>query len=122
MWRTWRNAAGWPDEGTFHSLRHYFPTRLITSGGDHSDAQDALRHSSLRITLETSVHWWPRKTAAATSSAGLCATRAPNENGARRPARGERPGQPVRGPATCHKALTGNARSLSPNGSVEVPV
>ena len=31
-------------------------------------------------------------------------------------------GQPVRGPATCHKALTGNARSLSPNGSVEVPV
>ncbi|WP_247662872.1 hypothetical protein [Micromonospora sp. U21] len=20
IWRTWREAAGWPDEGTFHSL------------------------------------------------------------------------------------------------------
>jgi hypothetical protein len=23
--------------------------------------QNALRHSSLRITLETYVHWWPKK-------------------------------------------------------------
>ncbi|WP_279433226.1 tyrosine-type recombinase/integrase [Micromonospora sp. KC213] len=55
--RGWRKAAGWPDEGTFHSLRHYFATRLITSGADPSDVQNALRHSSLRITLETYVHW-----------------------------------------------------------------
>ncbi|MFD6611407.1 tyrosine-type recombinase/integrase [Micromonospora chalcea] len=52
---------GWPDEGTFHSLRHYFATRLITSGADPTDVQNALRHSSLRITLETYVHWWPKK-------------------------------------------------------------
>jgi integrase len=24
MWQQWRKAAGWPDEGTFHSLRHYY--------------------------------------------------------------------------------------------------
>ncbi|MBX7269253.1 tyrosine-type recombinase/integrase [Micromonospora sp. Llam7] len=61
MWQTWRKAAEWPDEGTFHSLRHYFATRLITSGADPTDVQNALRHSSLRITLETYVHWWPKK-------------------------------------------------------------
>lgn len=26
-----------------------------------TDVQNALRHSSLRITLETYVHWWPKK-------------------------------------------------------------
>jgi integrase len=61
MWREWRHAAGWPDEGTFHSLRHYYATALITAGADPTDVQKALRHSSLRITLETYVHWWPKK-------------------------------------------------------------
>jgi integrase len=59
--RQWRRTAGWPDNGTFHSLRHYFATALITAGVDPTDVQRALRHSSLRITLETYVHWWPRK-------------------------------------------------------------
>jgi integrase len=58
--RTWRKAAGWPEDGTFHSLRHYFATTLITQGVDPTDVQRALRHSSLRITLETYVHWWPK--------------------------------------------------------------
>jgi integrase len=61
MWRQWRQAAGWPDNGTFHSLRHYFATALISAGADPTDVQKALRHSSLRITLETYVHWWPKK-------------------------------------------------------------
>ncbi|WP_433688130.1 tyrosine-type recombinase/integrase [Micromonospora carbonacea] len=61
LWGGWRKAAGWPEKGTFHSLRHYFATRLITSGADPTDVQNALRHSSLRITLETYVHWWPKK-------------------------------------------------------------
>ena len=61
MWQQWRDAAGWPEEGTFHSLRHYFATALITAGADATDVQKALRHSSLRITLETYVHWWPKK-------------------------------------------------------------
>jgi integrase len=34
---------------------------MITSGADPTDVQNALRHSSLRITLETYVHWWPKK-------------------------------------------------------------
>jgi integrase len=61
MWRHWRRAAGWPDNGTFHSLRHYFATALISAGADPTDVQRALRHSSLRITLETYVHWWSKK-------------------------------------------------------------
>jgi integrase len=61
MWQHWRKVAGWPAEGTFHSLRHYFATLLIASGADPTDVQKALRHSSLRITLETYVHWWPKK-------------------------------------------------------------
>jgi integrase len=58
--RAWRRAAGWSEDGTFHSLRHYFATTLITQGVDPTDVQRALRHSSLRITLETYVHWWPK--------------------------------------------------------------
>jgi integrase len=61
MWQHWRRAAGWPPEGTFHSLRHHFATALITADVDPTDVQKALRHSSLRITLETYVHWWPKK-------------------------------------------------------------
>src|SRR5205085_7278825 len=61
IWKTWRHAAGWPAEGTFHSLRHYYATALISAGADPTDVQKALRHSSLRITLETYVHWWPKK-------------------------------------------------------------
>ncbi|MFI7648814.1 tyrosine-type recombinase/integrase [Micromonospora sp. NPDC049460] len=61
MWRGWRKRAGWPDTGTFHSLRHYFATALIAAHADPTDVQRALRHSSLRITLETYVHWWPKK-------------------------------------------------------------
>jgi integrase len=61
MWREWRQAAGWPDEGTFHSLRHYYATALISAGADPTDVQKALRHANLRTTLETYVHWWPKK-------------------------------------------------------------
>jgi integrase len=61
LWKGWRTAARWPQEGTFHSLRHYFATALITANLDPTDVQNALRHSSLRITLETYVHWWPKK-------------------------------------------------------------
>jgi hypothetical protein len=61
MSKLWRRAAGWPEEGTFHSLRHYFATILIAPGWDATDIQKALRHSGLRITLETYVHWWLKK-------------------------------------------------------------
>ncbi len=61
MWRDWRRAAGWPKEGTFHSLRHFCATTLISNGVEPQDVQRALRHANLRITLETYVHWLPKK-------------------------------------------------------------
>jgi hypothetical protein len=61
LWKRWRAAAGWPEQATFHAPRHYFATTLITAGADPTDVQRALRHASLRITLETYVHWWPKK-------------------------------------------------------------
>jgi integrase len=61
LWEGWRSAAGWPKEGTFHSLRHFFATTLMSNGVEPQEVQHALRHASLRITLETYVHWLPKK-------------------------------------------------------------
>jgi integrase len=61
-WVKWREAAGWPKEhGGFHALRHFFATTLITNHADPKEVQRALRHSTLQITLETYVHFWPRR-------------------------------------------------------------
>jgi integrase len=61
-WIGWRDAAGWPKEhGTFHALRHFFATTLITNHAEPQEVQRLLRHKTLRITLETYVHWWPRR-------------------------------------------------------------
>lgn len=61
-WVSWRDAAGWPKQhGTFHALRHFFATALITNHAEPQEVQRLLRHKTLRITLETYVHWWPRR-------------------------------------------------------------
>lgn len=61
-WTGWRDAAGWPKEhGTFHALRHFFATTLITNHAEPQEVQRLLRHKTLRITLETYVHWWPKR-------------------------------------------------------------
>ncbi|MFI7551932.1 tyrosine-type recombinase/integrase [Micromonospora sediminimaris] len=61
-WADWREAAGWPkDHGTFHALRHFFATTLITNHAEPQEVQRMLRHKTLRITLETYVHWWPKR-------------------------------------------------------------
>lgn len=61
-WASWRDAAGWPKEhGTFHALRHFFATTLITNHAEPQEVQRLLRHKTLRITLETYVHWWPKR-------------------------------------------------------------
>lgn len=60
-WIGWRDAAGWPKEhGGFHALRHFFATTMITNHVEPQEVQRALRHASLRRTLETYVHWWPK--------------------------------------------------------------
>jgi integrase len=61
-WIGWRDAAGWPKEhGGFHALRHFFATTLITNHAEPQEVQRLLRHKTLRITLETYVHWWPKR-------------------------------------------------------------
>ena len=61
-WAGWRDAAGWPKEhGTFHALRHFYATTLITNHAEPQEVQRLLRHKTLRITLETYVHWWPKR-------------------------------------------------------------
>jgi integrase len=61
-WIGWRDKAGWPKEhGGFHALRHFFATTLITNNAEPKDIQRLLRHKSLQLTLETYVHWWPRR-------------------------------------------------------------
>jgi len=61
-WMGWRDAAGWPKEhGGFHALRHFFATTLITNHAEPQEVQRLLRHKTLRITLETYVHWWPKR-------------------------------------------------------------
>jgi integrase len=61
-WVKWRDRAGWPKEhGGFHALRHFFATTLITNNAEPKDVQRLLRHKTLQITLETYVHWWPRR-------------------------------------------------------------
>ena len=61
-WGRWRDAAGWPKQhGTFHALRHFYATTLITNHVEPQEVQRLLRHRTLRITLETYVHWWPKR-------------------------------------------------------------
>jgi len=45
----------------FHSLRHFCATTLMSNGVDPQAVQKMLRHANLRVTLETYVHWLPKK-------------------------------------------------------------
>ncbi|MGN9764072.1 tyrosine-type recombinase/integrase [Micromonospora sp. SD12] len=44
-----------------HALRHFFATTLITNHVEPQEVQRLLRHRTLRITLETYVHWLPKR-------------------------------------------------------------
>jgi integrase len=60
--KRWWARAGWPKEhGGFHALRHFFATTLITHHADSKEIQRAPRHSTLQITLEMYVHFWPHR-------------------------------------------------------------
>ncbi|GAB3148531.1 site-specific integrase [Micromonospora sonneratiae] len=86
-WASWRDAAGWPKEhGGFHALRHFFATTLITNHAEPQEVQRLLRHKTLRITLETYVHWWPKRdrprgvTGAVLNSAAAKSGRTPQQD------------------------------------------
>jgi integrase len=49
---------------------------LIAAGADPTDVQRAMRHASLRITLETYVHWWPKKAGRRRSVVGAALSKA----------------------------------------------
>ncbi len=48
-----------PDEFTFHDLRHYMASLLISSGADIKTVQARMRHASANTTLNVYGHLWP---------------------------------------------------------------
>ncbi|WP_231951604.1 tyrosine-type recombinase/integrase [Nocardia terpenica] len=51
--------ASLPEEFSFHDLRHYFASLLISKKADVKTVQARLRHASARTTLDTYGHLWP---------------------------------------------------------------
>ncbi len=51
--------TGLPEEFSFHDLRHYFASLLISKKADVKTVQARLRHASARTTLDTYGHLWP---------------------------------------------------------------
>jgi len=50
---------GVPEGFSFHDLRHYLASLLITSGADTKTVQARMRHASARTTLDTYGHMLP---------------------------------------------------------------
>ena len=44
---------------SFHDLRHYLASLLISSGADIKTVQARMRHASARTTLDIYGHLWP---------------------------------------------------------------
>lgn len=53
------DLKGLPDEFSFHDLRHYLASLLISKGADIKTVQARLRHASAKTTLDTYAHLWP---------------------------------------------------------------
>lgn len=52
-------VAGLPETFTFHDLRHFYASLLISKGADIKTVQARLRHSSAVTTLGCYAHLWP---------------------------------------------------------------
>ncbi|WP_433388926.1 tyrosine-type recombinase/integrase [Micromonospora sp. KLBMP9576] len=55
------SAARRKKHGGFHALRHLVATTLITNHVEPREVRRLLRHRTLRVTLETYVHWLPKR-------------------------------------------------------------
>ncbi|WP_172651134.1 tyrosine-type recombinase/integrase [Rhodococcus opacus] len=53
------DASGVPEEFSFHDLRHYLASLLISKGADIKTVQARMRHASATTTLNTYSHLWP---------------------------------------------------------------
>src|SRR6478735_5652416 len=47
-----------PEQFSFHDLRHYLASMLISSGADIKTVQARMRHASARTTLDIYGHLW----------------------------------------------------------------
>lgn len=59
IWRPACRSAGLPDSVTFHDLRHFFASALISKGASVKVVQARLGHASATETLDTYAHLWP---------------------------------------------------------------
>lgn len=54
-----RKIEGLPQEFSFHDLRHYLASLLVSKGADVKVVQARMRHASTKTTLDTYGHLWP---------------------------------------------------------------
>ncbi len=59
MWRGARDRAELPEWATFHDLRHFYASLLISRGCSVKAVQRRLGHQSATETLDTYGHLWP---------------------------------------------------------------
>ena len=53
------SIEGLPEGFSFHGLRHYLASLLISSGADIKTVQARMRHASAKTTLDVYGHLWP---------------------------------------------------------------
>nr|WP_213572463.1 site-specific integrase [Rhodococcus sp. USK13] len=53
------DALDLPEEFSYHDLRHYLASLLISSGADIKTVQARMRHASAKTTLDVYGHLWP---------------------------------------------------------------
>ena len=59
MWHRATAKAGLPETATFHDLRHFYASLLISRGCSVKAVQKRLGHQSAMETLDTYGHLWP---------------------------------------------------------------
>jgi hypothetical protein len=63
-----------PEQFSFHDLRHYLASMLMSSGADIKTVQARMRHASARTTLDIYGHLWPDADESTRSAVGAVIT------------------------------------------------